>query len=378
METYRLKSKLVENRKEYLIQTSNDVNMYTVSTHVFVDGRTANSAVYPHPEGISMEEVLSLVEHRHSRMKMDVQALLDARCRVIEKGDPQIMVRVGARFFHCRFWLEAQELFEMATKLDSRCHEAYNYLGMIELALGKTRDAVNTFMTAVEISPRYADYRNNLGEALLADESCKRATIEFQEAVRINLYYGDAYFNLGLALLLNAIKREDTELFQSVLSKTADCFQKAALICHEYKTNVFEQGLEAIRDSNLELAWKLLKEVRAEKKERHLREAAGIYIGVDVNDEDVSGETVADRIDFLLSEIHRNPSYVDLYTQLGTCYLDQARISWRKGIEQYQQASRMNPNLTKIDKLLEEIDKTYEGLCSIVNEVAHKGWNEKG
>ncbi|MEA3296668.1 MAG: hypothetical protein U9R56_02255, partial [candidate division Zixibacteria bacterium] len=293
METYRLKSKLVENKKEYLIQTSNDVNLSTVSTHVFINGQPANSATYPHHEGSSSEEILSLVEHRHSKMKVDVQTLLDARRRVLEEGDVSMMVHVGAQLFYSRFCYEARELLMVAISLDPQCHEAFNYLGMTELAMGNRREAITASMNAVEICPQYADYRNNLGETLLADESCKRAIVEFREAVRINLYYGDAYFNHGLALLLNAIRREDTGLFQNVLSKSTECFRKAALICPEYKTNAFEQGLDAISDSDLELAWKLLKVVRAEKKERHQREAADIHRRVDISGEDVSENAVA-------------------------------------------------------------------------------------
>ena len=211
METYRLKSRLVENNKEYVIQTSNDTNLSTVSSVIYINGEEAETIRCPLPMEVSSEEILSLVKLRHGEMKRELESLLEAYRRVLGGSDPQKMYHLGTAFFYKQFYLESRQLFMAATKADSQFHQAFNYLGLAESALGHHEEAVRACRIAVEKRPGYADYRNNLGEALLSTSACKPAIDEFEEAIRINLYYGDAHFNLGLALILNGLEQQDTK-----------------------------------------------------------------------------------------------------------------------------------------------------------------------
>ena len=372
METYRLKSKLVENNKEYVIQTANDGRLSLVSSEVLVDGRTAETVRSPYPVEIDSNEVLSLVKTRHGRMKKEIETLLAAYRRVMSGGSAQKMHQLGTGFFYKRFYYEARELFQSAVKLDPHYYSAFNYLSMTELALGNAEDAVRAAAIAVEKCPTYADYRNNLGEALLAGGSCKRAFIEFEEATRINLYYCDAYFNLGLTLVQNALNREDTGLFEDVLSRSAGFFRKAALIYPEYESDAYRQGLDLLRDSHLDQALQLLKAVREAKKESHRREFVTFHMRLFTYPECVSQEAIAERIEFLQSEIDRNPTYVDLQVELGHCYLDHAGLLWNKGIQQYQQALKMNPAVPGLSETLDEVERQYHDMCLVLSRQADK------
>jgi len=62
METIRLNSKLREKDREYLIQTSNDVSLGSVSTTVYVDGMRTDTHCCPHPEELTQEQLLEMVK----------------------------------------------------------------------------------------------------------------------------------------------------------------------------------------------------------------------------------------------------------------------------------------------------------------------------
>lgn len=372
METYRLKSKLVENKREFVIQTSNSSDPGLVSTIVYVDGDPTGAVQSLHPPEVSSEEVLALVKTKHAEMKKEVETLLEAFRVVRAEGDSQKLHHLGMAFFYKQFYDEARRLFEQAVRIDPQMHQTYNQLGLTYLALGELQQATEAASVAVKARPGFADYRNNLGTAFLGVCSYKCAVIELEEAIRINLYYADAYFNLGLALIRNALGGDDTSLFDNVLSKSTDYFKRAALIQPDYDTESFRSGLQAIAESDLTSANALLTSVQKGNKERHRQDFTTFYMRYVMYPEWVSEEAVVERIAFLQGELDKNPSYVDLYSELGRCYFEQSRLCWQKGVDQYRRVAEMNPSLSRIVADLGETTSQYETMCALLSRIMRR------
>ncbi len=241
METYKLNSKLVENHKEYIIQTSNDVSSGVVSTEVFVDGVLADSIQFPHPERIKPEEIMALVHNTHGEKKIEIETLLGTIKNTLDSAKPETIYHLALAFYYKHFFSEAKNLLQQAIVINSDYHEAFNYLGQVELSLGNIDAALQAAQSAIDLKPDYADYRNNLGEVYLSCGQYKKAVLEFKRAVNINMYYSDAYFHHGLTLLMDAIAKQETELFADFMTKSRDHFTKAAIINQEYQTADFEK-----------------------------------------------------------------------------------------------------------------------------------------
>ncbi|MEW6049826.1 MAG: tetratricopeptide repeat protein [Candidatus Zixiibacteriota bacterium] len=372
METYRLSSKLREKDKEYLIQTANDANLGLVATTIFVDGILTETTNCPHPDDIRPQEVLSLVKASHEEKKKEIETLLQSYRRVLESGEAETMHHLGTAFYYKGFYQEARELFRAATSIDPNHHQALNQLALTELALGNVRTAILAAQAAVAKRPRYADYHNNLGESFLADGACHKAIMEFEEAISINLYYADAYFNLGLAQLLNAQAFPDREQTQDRIARMTDCFYKASLINTAYQGQSLDEGLAALKDGDLNRALHTFKSIRETKKEHHRQEFAGFHMKLILFPEWASEKAVTDRIEFLTQEIRKNPAYVDLQAELAQCYLEQGRIAWQKGVEQYKQAADINPSLANLQTALEQAQALYGHLCATVSTISEK------
>ncbi|MCK4302442.1 MAG: hypothetical protein KAW91_06685, partial [candidate division Zixibacteria bacterium] len=144
------------------------------------------------------------------------------------------------------------------------------------------------------------------------------------------------------------------------------------LIYPEYESDAYRQGLDLLRDSHLDQALQLLKAVREAKKESHRREFVTFHMRLFTDPESVSQEAIAERIEFLQSEIDRNPTYVDLQAELGRCYLDHAGLLWNKGIQQYQQALKMNPAVPGLSETLDEVERQYHDMCLVLSRQADK------
>ncbi|UCE24764.1 MAG: hypothetical protein JSU74_01565 [Candidatus Zixiibacteriota bacterium] len=368
-----MNSRLVENNKEYLIQTTNDIQLGSVSSEVFVNGTLADAVRLPHPEQIKPEEVLSIVKATHSDKKKEVESLLKAYRDVMDGGNPQMMYHLGLAFYYKMFVEEARDLLLAATSLDSEFHEAFNVLGQIELALSNFQLSIAAAEKAVRIRPEYADYRNNLGEAYLAARRLKEAQREFDKAIEINLYYSDAYFNYGLALLVEALGPDKAEVLPNLVSKAVDYFTKASLTNPDYNNAAFERGLDALKAQEAKHGFKLMKSVRESKKIEHGRRYALYHLKYALYPQWITEKAVADRISFLQEEVTKNPGYVDLYIELSRCYLEQARISWKKGIDSYRKTLEINSALEKVAAYVDRAEDAYEAINEVIGEIDKKG-----
>ncbi|MGD8921626.1 MAG: tetratricopeptide repeat protein [Candidatus Zixiibacteriota bacterium] len=373
METYRLSSKLNQEQTEYLIQTVNDTNRGAVSTMVYVNGALAETINCPHPAQVKPEEVLSLVKLAHTEKKKELETLLQTFRRVMDSGNAELMYQLGTAFYYKSFYTEARELFGAAAKIKRDYHQAINYLGLTELELGNIEQAINSARDAVQMRPGYADYLNNLGEALLSDNRTRQAIEAFERAIGINMYYSEAYFNLGLAHTLEALLHPQAMIWEDRLARIKDNFHKAALIYAEYRTQEFDAAVESVVKQDLSQALTVFKKIRELRRETSRRELAAFYMKLALFPEWASEKVVADRIQFLEREINRNPTYVDLQAELSLCYLEQARMIWQKGVEQYRKTHELNPSLRKVRFSMEEAEKTYEDIGITLRKITEQG-----
>lgn len=370
METYRLNSRLVENSNEYLIKTTNDIAIGSVCSEVYVNGTLADVTKLPHPEHLGADELLAFVKATHGEKKKEVEELLKAYRQAMESGKAELLYHLGLAFFYRHFYAEARELLSLATRLNPGFHEAVNILGQAELALGNSDAAVRAARTATELRPEYADYRNNLGEALMADKSLEEAQEQFQKAIDVNLYYSDAYFNYGLATILHALDERQAKVLPNLVSRAIDFLNKASLTCQDYKTATFEKGLSALKKQDLRHAFSLLKKVREDKKLHYGRRYAVYHMKHALHPQWITEQAIAERVKFLEDEICINPGYVDLHMELARCYLERARLMWKRGIDSYKKTQDLNPSLGRLAYCVEQAEQTFDQMTETINEIS--------
>ena len=364
METYRVSSTLTESDREYLIQTVNDAAAGSVCTTVFVNGVRTETVTCPHPDALDPEKILALVKLAHGEKKKELELLLRAYRKVTVSGDVSLVYQLGTAFFYKGFFSEARELFAAATRLSPEHHQAFFYLGQASLELGRMDEALAAAAQAVTLRPGFADYRNALGEAHLTAGDWQAAITEFETATTINLYYADAYFNLGLAVLLQLMTEADRNMIPHRINRVTDCLNKAALIDSAYRGELLEKGVAALRAHDFSAAMATLRRVRDEKKERHRRDLSTFHMRFVLHPDWVSDKVLAERIAYLEAEIKKNPNYVDLMAELAHCYLEQARLSWQKGLEQYQKTLDVNPGLQWVQRARDGA----EAAMSVINQ----------
>jgi tetratricopeptide (TPR) repeat protein len=372
MESYNIKSRIVDNEKEYLIQTSNDAERGIVKTSIYVDGELLDTCFLPHSEDISNEEMAGLVETAHGDRKSELEYLLKYYHEVLQQGQPKVLYYLGTALFYKRMYREARQLFESALRLKTDFHEADYFLSQTELALNNIEAAVKAGKKALALRPEFADYRNNLGEVYLGAGMCEQAEAEFKNAIEKNVYYADAYYNLALAYMSGVLKRDQAQSRPELKSKCLDLFRKAVLISPDYQTATYEEAILALNQEDLKRAYLLLLSVREDKRERQRSEKSSHFNRFLIYSDWISERNMSERIAYLEEEIQRNPDYVDLYYELGLCHLHQSKLLWRKGMDYFKKALNINSDFGKAKGALDQAEEFYAGLADAVYDITEK------
>ncbi|MBU8932729.1 MAG: hypothetical protein KOO62_01860 [candidate division Zixibacteria bacterium] len=373
METYQLKSKLVESDREFLIKTRNDISAAAISSEVWINGVLVETDTHPQLEDYDADDVVSLLKSVHEKKKNEIEYLMEAFRHALEDGSSDSLTQLGIAFYYKQYFLEARELFQNATVRNAQSHLAFNYLGLTELALGQPEEAAKMLYEAAKQQPGFADYRNNLGLALHAHGASDQAVGEFEQALGLNLYYADAYFNLGMVLLAQAPQQSDASSRAATVSKAMECFKKAVLIYPDYDSSLFEEATRAIANSDLDKAFELFSRIRRQKQEKHRREFAGFHMKQTLDPQMISEERLRDQIRYLEGKIEGNPMYVDLYSDLSRCYLEYSRVLWEKGVMSYRKTTELNPSLGIAATCYEEAKKELSAMNAALDRIVKKG-----
>ena len=372
METFRINSKLKENEKEILIQTANNPSEGTISSSIYINGVLTELFMLPHPIEENPDKVMSLVKETHGIRKDELEALLAAYRSAMSSSDTKLICKLGQALYYKRLFAESKELLRSAVTLDPEFHAARQVLAKVELELGNIKGALEHGTQAAQQCPRYADYRNTLGEILMINNDLGKAIIEFQDAVKINLYYAEAYFNLGLAVLKNVKQNPHDHSAPNHLVRSRDAFKKAAMIDSEYAISPFDQGIKALESTQLNKALEHFEMVFRKVREKQRGDQANYFMRFVIMRDSIADETLESRIQYLEKEVAKNSSYVDLHAELAQCYLEQARKSWRKGIEQYRKTLELNPGFGSARRCLDEAERQYGELCNSLERVVSR------
>jgi tetratricopeptide (TPR) repeat protein len=373
METYRLKSKLASDRQQYVIETSNIADQKAIATTIMVDGNTTETLRRPYDSESIDGEILSLVKATHSEAKKTLETLIAASRETLASSDPSAMVLVGAALYYKRLYHDAAAMLRATVELDQENHAAFNLLGLSETALGHGSSAVRAALSAVGLRPTFADYRNNLGLAQTAAQSYLDAVSEFQEAVKLNMYYAEGYFNLGMTLLLDAMARRHEVSVAENARYAGQQFERAIAADPEYDTRESRDGLRALGAADLETAYGLFQKAQGWRAEMKRRHSADHHVNQVLCRFGSQSQALARRIDSLRREIESNPTYVDLFVELGESLLKQAEDSCGEALVQLGAALDKNSSLSRVRANLDKAEVAHREIEKVVRHIAQKG-----
>ncbi len=87
----------------------------------------------------------------------------------------------------------------------------------------------------------------------------------------------------------------------------------------------------------------IFQSVGQKVKEKIRADQASYFMRFVVLKDITEDDSVEARIQYLEAQINKNPSYVDLYSELARSYLDLSKKNWQRGISMYRKTLKLNP-----------------------------------
>jgi len=134
----------------------------------------------------------------------------------------------------------------------------------------------------------------------------------------------------------------------------------------------YDEGVAALNNGDFRKAYDLLIRIREAKKEKLRQMKAAHFKRYLIYTEWLSEDNISERIEYLTKEIDKNPDYVDLYYELGMCYLHDAKFSWQRGAEYFRKALNINSNLKKAQKALDLSEGHLLKIADTITDITEK------
>jgi Flp pilus assembly protein TadD len=127
-------------------------------------------------------------------------------------------LKVGIQFFHNKKFKEAEEEFTKVVSLQPENAMAYNNLGLVLKAQGRSTDAESQYLVALQINPKYPEALNNLGLLYDQQNRVKEAVQQYRKAIEIAPSYPEVHFNYAQTLERAGYPEEARRHYQAFLA----------------------------------------------------------------------------------------------------------------------------------------------------------------
>jgi tetratricopeptide (TPR) repeat protein len=134
-----------------------------------------------------------------------------------QPDNPPVLNKIGIVDLLLGRYREAARDFEQALRQDHKFAEAVNNLGMADYERHKYGSAIKQCKKALELSPESASFYNNLGAAYFAKKDFVRASEAYAQALRLDPMIFERTSHTGIAAQLSS--PEDRAHYDYVVAK---------------------------------------------------------------------------------------------------------------------------------------------------------------
>ncbi len=376
-----LNENLSVGKREFHIQTATLVDDGVVRTEVFEHGRLLfvenhlyerrNLAANDSADG----RLRTLVDRFHQSVIEEIDSLFDISERLFKQENASAHEKIGQVFLHTHIFDRAEKHFLKAMELDRNRYSSFIYLGRCYYWQKRYNEAIEILSQLINRQVRYPDMYNLMGLVMMEKKNFRQALQYFKEALKRNPKYIEAYFNLAEAiarrlLTLTGEKRE-TEArksveFLKILMKKIDHHGKA----DDQKQCALVNKALVRRDLKKALAY--LHEYREEKFVRTTPpEITGykFYLRLLFGREEISEELLGSYEKKLARAVQEQPDFPDLWYFLALIHLMQCRYFFLRGLDNFRDATRINPQFDRAVKNLRLVENDGREFLSLIKAI---------
>lgn len=363
-----LNQKISAGSREFHLQTSTLVEDGMIRTEVFEKGRVLFVANHQFERRGSDNQsgaesrVRQFVDKFHQSIIEEIDSLFEISEKIMNENLPAAHEKLGQVFLYSHIFDKAERHFQRALDQESTRYSSYVYLARVYYMQKSYHPAYEILEKLRQQGIKYPDLFNLLGLVMLAKSNFRQAMIYFKEALKKNPGYIEAYYNLAETILtrLTSLLRTNAETEH----KQSLGFLRAILKKVEQNGDIDDrmhsaQVLKALQTMDASKALQLMRERR---EQQFLRKVPPEVIGYKfflrlLYSETEMSKSAMESYERQISEsLQQNPAFPDLWHYLALIHLMQCRQHFLDGLDNFREATRINPQFEKALKNLRLVE----------------------
>ncbi len=376
-----LNQNITLKNRTFHIQTATSVDDGLIRTEVFERGRLLYTEYYKYErrdysqDGGADLRLRRLLDQFHHNVISGIETLFELSRKLEDKDHSISHHRLGAIFLSLHLYEEAEKHLLRSIDLDPESFSSYIVLARCYFLQKRFQQAAQTLEPLLKRQLAYPDLYNLMGMLSLEQKNYVDALNHFRHSIKLNPNYTEAYFNLGMAILyrVNFLRMQGKkEEVQKNLKFFALVLQKISKIGDSEDKTVVSQILQALTKKNYGKVSSTLYDYRNKRfYQRVPPETAGyeFYLWLRYLPEQLDYEILCHFEEKISRTLDQHPDYPDMWNNLALIHLMLCREYFLKGLDNFKEATKINPGFTRAQKNLRLVENDGREFLSLIKAI---------
>ena len=370
----------IRNRK-FHFQTATNIEDGIIRTEVFEQGRLmyAQDNRYERRGSSNSEGGESRLRHSlnqfHRSIITSLKVYFDIS-DILQTVDNAVShYRLGAIFLSLHIFDKCQQHLLKCIALDSKFYSAHIALARCYFYQKNYKDAEEILQTLVKNEISYPDLFNLLGMVMLEQKNYIQCLNHFRHAIKLNPKYKEAYFNIAAAIfkrisyLRTQNKGEDVQKNLDFLNLILNKIDKVG---NDDDRAIVAELRKAFAVKNFGKIQTLIYDYRHRLfYQRLLPEIVGyeFYLWLRYLPDRLDIEKLLYFEDKFTKTLADNDDYADMWNYLALIHLLLCREHFLTGLQNFKEATRINPQYTKAKNNLRLVENDGREFLSLIKAI---------
>ena len=370
----------LRNRK-FHFQTATNIEDGIIRTEVFEQGRLmyAQDNRYErrgsgNPEG-GESRLRQSLDQFHRSIITSLKAYFDIS-DILQTVDNAVShYRLGAIFLSLHVFDKCQQHLLKCISLDPKFYSAHIALARCYFYQKNYKDSEEILQTLVKTEIPYPDLYNLLGMVMLEQKNYIQCLNHFRNAVKLNQKYKEAYFNIAAAIFkrISYLRTQDKgEDVQKNLDFLNVILNKIDKVGNNDDRAIVAELRKAFTAKNFGKIQTLIYDYRHRLfYQRMLPEIIGyeFYLWLRYLPDRLDIEKLLYFEDKFTKTLADNDDYADMWNYLALIHLLLCREHFLKGLQNFKEATRINPQYTKAKNNLRLVENDGREFLSLIKAI---------
>ncbi len=367
--------------RQFHIQTATNIEDGYIRTEVFEQGRLLFSEYSKYErrddsaEGGVELRMRGIVDQFHHSVISGLETLFDLS-EILDSQQHSISHhRLGAIFLSLHLYDKSEKHLRKAIDIDPNFYSSYITLGRCYFFQKRYQHAMQILETVLREDIKYPDLYNLLGLITMEQKSYIPALNHFRQAIKLNPNYKEAFYNLISAIQkrLNLLKMENKlEEVQKNLDFLGMVLERIIKIGTEEDQLLVSQVQQALAAKNYGKIQSLIYDYRNKLFFNTLTpENIGyeFYLWLRYLPDRLDYDTLRYFDEKISGTLSANPNFPDMWNYLALIHLMLCRDYFLRGLDNFKEATKINPKFTKARKNLRLVENDGREFLTLIKAV---------